>query len=324
MIHWLQTFKTRLLQARNVLYERFGPPVLVLLYHRVADLPSDPQQLAVTPDNFRAQMACLQRHFQVCRFEDDWSRNRDPMVVVTFDDGYADNLHAAAPILAEFGIPATVFVTTSPIAEGTSFWWDELAAAVLTLEKPAPTFCLVDQEFGGTWPTACSDERWALYRTLHRRMFHVDNQRRAWWLQQLRTWGGLEPCSLQADRPLTVTELQQLASKPLITIGAHTHTHACLSRLPLAQQREEMAQSKRQLEAWIGKPVTVFSYPFGTARDFTPNTLELCRSLEYIKAAANIHGCARRWTNRYQIPRCLVRNWDGQTFVAYLQKCWPT
>jgi peptidoglycan/xylan/chitin deacetylase (PgdA/CDA1 family) len=52
-------------------------------------------------------------------------------IVVTFDDGYADNLDIAAPLLARHDVPATVFVATAGLEEGALFWWDELEALVL-------------------------------------------------------------------------------------------------------------------------------------------------------------------------------------------------
>jgi peptidoglycan/xylan/chitin deacetylase (PgdA/CDA1 family) len=47
-------------------------------------------------------------------------------VAVTFDDGYADNLANAAPLLVEFGVPATMFLSTGAIVNGCEFWWDDL------------------------------------------------------------------------------------------------------------------------------------------------------------------------------------------------------
>ena len=51
------------------------PPVVVLLYHRVALLERDPQQLAVTPENFRAHLAWLRAHYPVLRFEEDMTQS---------------------------------------------------------------------------------------------------------------------------------------------------------------------------------------------------------------------------------------------------------
>ena len=52
-------------------------------------------------------------------------------VVVTFDDGYADNFHNAKPLLERYEIPATVFVTTGYLQDQREFWWDELERILL-------------------------------------------------------------------------------------------------------------------------------------------------------------------------------------------------
>src|ERR1700674_4950010 len=95
----------------NRFYNFVDPPVVVLLYHRVTTIPSDPEMLAVSPDNFRAQTRYLKENFPIVRFEEDWTKARKPAVAITFDDGYADNVLEALPILEEVEVPATFFVS---------------------------------------------------------------------------------------------------------------------------------------------------------------------------------------------------------------------
>ncbi len=53
------------------------------------------------------------------------------MIAVTFDDGYANNLHAAKPLLERFTVPATVFVAVGALEDPREFWWDELDGLLL-------------------------------------------------------------------------------------------------------------------------------------------------------------------------------------------------
>src|SRR3712207_6612027 len=109
---------------------------LILLYHRVAELNSDPWSLAVTPSHFAEhlkilrQQACPIRLQQLSQALSD-GKLPDRSVVVTFDDGYADNLYNAKPLLERYGIPATVFLTTGYIGAEHGFWWDELGRLLL-------------------------------------------------------------------------------------------------------------------------------------------------------------------------------------------------
>jgi peptidoglycan/xylan/chitin deacetylase (PgdA/CDA1 family) len=92
------------------------PGLRILMYHRVANLPAY-DQLTVSPSRFERQMRQLAEGHQVVSLAEGLQALaagplRRPLVAVTFDDGYLDNLSEAAPILAYHGIPATVFVTT--------------------------------------------------------------------------------------------------------------------------------------------------------------------------------------------------------------------
>ena len=58
-------------------------------------------------------------------------------VAVTFDDGYRDNLVHAKPVLARYGVPATLFLATGFIDQDAPFWWDELASMILASTQAA-------------------------------------------------------------------------------------------------------------------------------------------------------------------------------------------
>ena len=57
----------------------------------------------------------------------------DNAIALTFDDGYEDNLLDALPLLEEFEIPATFFLTTGGLARAAPYWWDVLEAANVEL-----------------------------------------------------------------------------------------------------------------------------------------------------------------------------------------------
>lgn len=90
----------------------------VLMYHAVGTIvPDDRLGLYnLAPDLFRSQMELVAATGEVTRFSTIGERNHG--ISVTFDDGYQDTLEKAAPILADLGIPFTVFVTTDYIRKG--------------------------------------------------------------------------------------------------------------------------------------------------------------------------------------------------------------
>ena len=99
-------------------------------------------------------------------------------------------------------------------------------------------------------------------------------------------------------------------------------THTPLSVLSEDEQRHEIVSSKQQLERLLGTEITVFSYPFGRKDHYNRTSVRLCREAGFRKAASNFPGQAHRWTDNYQIPRQLVRNWNVGTFAARMRSFW--
>jgi peptidoglycan/xylan/chitin deacetylase (PgdA/CDA1 family) len=302
-------------RSRNRLLNLFDTPVVVLVYHRITSLSSDPQLLAVAPANFLAHMKHLKSKYNLVRFEDDWSNVEKPSVAVTFDDGYADNLIEALPILEEIEVPATFFISSGNLDTMREYWWDELERIILGERDLPERFSLVDSNFRQNWPTASPASRETFYQQLLSLMMQLNPARREEWLIQLRQWAQVGEKGRKAYRALTSDELRYLARSEWVTIGAHTVTHTPLSVLPKEKQREEILSSKLQLETLIGKEIKTFSYPFGRKKDYDRASIHLCREAGFIKAASNFPGQVHRWTDQYQLPRHLVRNWDIDTFT---------
>ncbi|HXE97638.1 MAG TPA: polysaccharide deacetylase family protein, partial [Dongiaceae bacterium] len=271
---------------------------------------------------FRAQLRYLKENFPIVRFEEDWATAPKPAVVITFDDGYADNALEALPILEEIGVPATFFVSTGTTGTTKEFWWHELERIIFETQNLPPGFTLKDDSFEKSWPTRDLKERQAFYQGIVGLMTNADAAHRDNWLAQLRRWAHSEDAIANIHRAMTTEELRLLAGSRWVTIGAHTVTHTQLSSISPDAQREEIVESKKQLEAWLGREVTTFSYPFGKRCHYTTETVALCREAGFSKVAANFPGQAHRWTDPYQIPRHLVRNWSAEMFAEKLRGFW--
>ena len=306
--------------ARNRLFNRFDAPVVVLAYHRVTSLPSDPQMLAVTPGNFRAHMQHLKANLSLARFEEGWAGIKRPAVVVTFDDGYADNALEALPILEEVGVPATFFISTGNINASKEFWWDELERIILCGRGIPAVFTGIDGDSRHRWPTANDDERRRFYHEIHNLLKGKDAAERDRWLAHMRRWAEVDEDGRETHRVLTDDLIRRLSASRWATIGAHAISHTPLSFLSAPKQEEEIIGSKRTLEELTGGKVTVFSYPFGGRNDYSPESIDICRRAGFIKAAACIPGQAHRWTDPHQIPRQCVRDWPVNLFTRQVER----
>ncbi len=127
---------------------QFNSGALILIYHRISDEKPDLWQLCVTPNHFEQHLEVLREWGRVMGLPEFARRLREGSqptrtVVLTFDDGYADNLHNALPLLERHDIPASVFVVTGNVESTREFWWDELERLLLQPGSLPSTLSLV-------------------------------------------------------------------------------------------------------------------------------------------------------------------------------------
>ncbi|MDE2592779.1 MAG: polysaccharide deacetylase family protein [Burkholderiales bacterium] len=247
--------------------------LLVLNYHRVGDWASSPWDkdlYSASAEDFDAQMRFFKSEFDVIGSADlpDIQNRRGRYVQVTFDDGYRDNHDVAFPILKSHGLTATFFVCTGFLDHGGVPWWDELAWIIRRApedELPAfrgfPTMSL---KHGG---------RLHAIRALNDAFDVMSDAKRIGFLDELADVTQTGRCPPEEGQHLWMTwDMAREMHRNGMTIGGHTLNHVELSRLSKAEQLEEVKGSCNRIEAELGTPVTIFSYPYGTKRSFDANT----------------------------------------------------
>jgi peptidoglycan/xylan/chitin deacetylase (PgdA/CDA1 family) len=324
--------------AVRQLGNRFAPKALILMYHRIAERDVDPWNLCVTPQHFAMHLEVIQKHahpmslVQLVQAHQD-GRVPNRAVVITFDDGYANNLHNAKPILEHFSIPATVFVTAGYVGKNREFWWDELDRALLRPSRLPDTLELKINAVARRWdlgPAVSYSEEEYLHDCLHdhERSNRVDLYYSVWqWLRLLKeeqrenmldeiiVWAEADSRARVTHRPLVPDEVRALAREGLVEIGAHTLHHEMLSAHPEGFQRSEIEQSKTYLQNLLGGPIASFSYPFG---QYTEETVSLVQKAGFACACSTVCGKVSRHSDRFQLPRCAAENWSRETFEEYL------
>ena len=89
---------------------------------------------------------------------------------------------------------------------------------------------------------------------------------------------------------LTREQIKEMTDSGLITFGSHTRNHVYLPDLSLEEQRNEIMQSKAELEAMLGKDVVHFSYPFG---GFSEEIKSMLKEAGYMSAVTTNRGFDR-------------------------------
>jgi peptidoglycan/xylan/chitin deacetylase (PgdA/CDA1 family) len=279
--------------------------LLVLIYHRV--LPRADALLASEPDaaTFAAQMDLVASLCRVLPLSEGVERLLAGTLparaaCITLDDGYANNLTVAAPILAQRRLPATVFVATGFIRGG-CMWNDVVIESVRRAGAALDLGRLGLREYG------CEDERArraALEEILGALRYRSRAERDAAAAAIAEQVGCVPPDDLMMSEP----QIRQLRSFG-IAVGAHTMTHPILARTDPQSAREEVLGSKRALEDITGEPVLSFAYPNGRpGRDYDASHVELVRRGGFTVAVSTAWGAAGRAVDRLQVPRALP--WD--------------
>jgi peptidoglycan/xylan/chitin deacetylase (PgdA/CDA1 family) len=326
-------------------YGRFRPGAVILLYHRIIELPSDPYLLSVSPQHFAEHLAIVRKQYRPISLQQLVNGLRNDKVprraiVITFDDGYFDNLIHAKPLLEQYDTPATVFVTPIPLADAHEFWWDTLER-ILLQPRPLPRILrLVTNRVSHEWRLGSAadygpdddarhrswnygrkddpTQRHVIFRSVHQLLKSLDEDERLKVLQDLAAWACLDTAVRPTHRVLSAAEVVHLAEDGLVDIGAHTTTHPLLSRLSPTKQRAEIKQSKAHLEEILGRPVTSFAYPHGLKADYTEETIAIVRETGFECACAAFPGIVRPGMDVHQLPRFVVRDDDGETFAERL------
>ena len=305
------------------LQARFLGGALILGYHRIERLTHDEYEVCVTPQHFAEQMEVLSRHAHPVSLRELVQGLKEGSVqprsvAVTFDDGYADNLYQAKPILEKYAIPAMVFVCTG--YAGKEFWWDELGRLVITSDAELEALCLEvgGTRFVGNQPAvsraAESNVRRMFHQALYRFLLPLDIDEQYQAMNTIRTWSGVSSIKT-TERAMTPDELIRIVEHGLIEIGAHTRHHSMLPQLPIGRQREEIISSKRDLEGLLNRQVAGFAYPNGSATD---DTKRMVREAGFTFACTSLQDVVRPQHDLYALTRFWQRDVDGETFLRAL------
>jgi len=326
--------------------QKFYQRALILMYHRVTEDRPDPWELCVTPKHFAEHLEVLRDLAYPLRLSGlleslDKGGLHDRTVVVTFDDGYADNLHQAKPILERHGIPATFFLSSGCIGSDREFWWDELEQLLF---QPGTLPETLHLEISGSrrewnlgeaahwnaddvlrhrsWKFGAPplSRRHGLFREIYQILQPLPENAQWKVLEQIRAWTNVKPAVRATHRTLSSREAIDLAQGGLVEIGSHTVTHPVLSALTIAAQRDELAQSKLDLERLLNRTVTSFAYPYGGSHVYTTETVRAVRESGFQGACTTNEGIVHKGTDRFQLPRVMVFDWDGERFAEQLSR----
>lgn len=278
--------------------------VAILMYHRVLPDEEDLKEkatISVGTSRFEEHIKHLSENYSCIHIDDlanvkNMNLDKKP-VVVTIDDGYKDNLLYALPILERYNVPAIIYVTTSFPEGDCSLWWYELAEI---LDK------LKEIKFqGSSYQLDNHKKRIICYKAIHAVMMSSDltNQKKI--MREIRSD---MPEINYSSLVLSWNEIIELDKNPLITIGAHTHTHAVLSSLSEHDMKADILKSKELLEKNLSHPVDHFCYPAGGRAHASYREYRAVKELGFKTGVTTIYGkLSLDKESFYNLPRIATK-----------------
>lgn len=270
----------------------------ILMYHSVVPDPSLQTdflgELAHSEAVFRAQMELLSRDYhpisldEALKYLRTGERLPKRSVVITFDDGYADNYEVATPILNQFSIPATFYVIVDCLENRNLPWPSRLRFAFRK-----SSLMIWTDSFGQSWSLADAAKREEAFRASCNVCCRLTGTAQQQYVQQIEQELHSPP-TRSASLMMTYGQMQGLIRNGH-TVGSHTLTHPNMAYVSENEARREFDESKRRLAAQLGVPIKHFSYPCpALTPHWNQRTAEQSRAAGYESAVTTDKGLTRR------------------------------
>jgi peptidoglycan/xylan/chitin deacetylase (PgdA/CDA1 family) len=277
------------------------PNLSIVTYHHVAEhdpsYPYDPDVADATPAQFRRQMETLAKYCtpigvdELIRAVEGQPLPKNP-VMVTFDDGYRSCHDVTLPILRAVGVRATFFVSTSFIEERRLYWWERIALAMAQTKLTKATI---------TYPERIEIE--PQDPKVRRKLLNLIKGTSSLDIDRFLN----ELCS--ALKVEWTTEIEHEYANGLIMtwdqvralaragmdVESHGRRHRVLKTLDNDMLADELAGSRADLEAALGRPVRAVAYPVGRSIAREARIRDAIASAGYRIGLTNASGVNRVW-----------------------------
>lgn len=264
---------------------RFGAQPLVLLaYHGVRDIdpsdyPFDEGTVSASCHQFDLQMGFVKKNYDVITFEDLMAYREGKCalpkrpLIITFDDGFADNYQNAFPILKAHHLPAIIFLVSGLVGTNEIFWWEK----VVYWYKSSNIFF---ERWREIVHLTHSEENWTQKRVL-RYLKDLSDGERIRVLTEMENAIPIPQTPYSSGiRPLQWSEVSEM-SQSQIMFGSHTVTHPLLSKVSKEKLRFELEESKKTIEEKTGQAVSVLAYPVGGPSDYNDEVISVAKAVGY-------------------------------------------
>lgn len=291
---------------------RLRDRAVVLLYHRVLPEAESAQSFSskaiiVSPVAFAQHLRFLQRHFSVLDPEEfsawllDGREYPRPPCLITFDDGWKDNLTHARPALKAENLPAIIFLPTDYIGTGKVFWQERLSRLLFRLgQQPTLREHPLIARYGlsdlyTAKPSELAARAGALAQTFKYREPEIAENV----IAEVSSALAGQDDRADIDTYLSWEDVQAMRLDG-IAFGSHTVSHRILTQIDPRAVSEELTESKRVLEQRLNTPARFLAYPNG---NHDADTCNRARLAGYALAFTVVPGVVARGDDPMRLRR---------------------
>jgi peptidoglycan/xylan/chitin deacetylase (PgdA/CDA1 family) len=295
-----------------VLRSAFAGRAAILMFHEIQRDCRSELMTGVSVSFFKYSLNWLQREgWEFVSLEECFQRlsrndRSDRYAVITFDDGYRDNVSTALHILEHYNAPFTVYVPTGALTRTLQAWW--LGLRELIRSRDTVSIDAMDARFH------CPDYRTKVSALIRLTDWVCEDYGRAAMLVSTFNNAGLSMSELNDRYFLDEREIQALARHPNVSIGGHTTSHPALKILDVGSARAEIVENRKYLENLVQLQVRHFAYPYGDSGACGPRDEHLVRDAGFQTAVTARQGQLRDLhVNYFALPRIGVYAFDTST-----------
>ena len=224
------------------------------------------------------------------------------------------------PVLENLNVQALFYITTSILNTNDEIWWDRLDNIFFGRNELPRQLKIHSNRETHFFNLTSGKEISSAYSAIHRLLKSKKQEIRNKIIDGLFADTGISSSGRESHRFMSFEELKRMGQSKSAIIGAHTHTHTPLSILSFEEQFEDIKKSKDILEGLLKTRINSFSYPFGGRKDYNSDSIKASALMGFDFVCANYYWQLHKWTNRLELPRALVRNWELKTFKSNIEK----
>jgi peptidoglycan/xylan/chitin deacetylase (PgdA/CDA1 family) len=306
--------------------------IAILMYHvftgkRACGGIEDNEGLRLNFEKFRLQIQYLKKYYNIISLDkmvEHYTKGvKLPLnpVVITIDDGYKSSYTLAYPIIKEFGVPATIFLTTDFIDKKQMLWHDRIEYAI-DMTKSSSFKLKIDKEMLFLDFQSINSKK--MYcREIIARLKSMPQESMGEIIENLECGLG-QKLSLDGDvpeiyQPLEWHEVLEMIESGMISIGSHTCAHVILTRCSPERARKELFLSKQVIQNKTGLSCRLFCYPNGGVGDFDYRTRKLLKELGYSCGLTAVEGMNDASSDVFELRRLSVDSREDLiTFIMTL------